>query len=217
MPPAQTKTIYTRDEKAIASKISNDLLSKKKVLPEDCPWIDLGQLYVSTTITGEGSWLPLVRRLADQGHTKFRVFTGRHGDIPNVVHKDTKQTVNVFAEEHTEEDTAVCKAAKNAKDLKDKGVKIELVDTSKHAANQTQWLKTDSLKYLKDGEVVIYAWCYSLFTMHETVLALGQKPDKQLKCSVDAFKDELESVQAKAIAKPIATLAKEGFGWVPTK
>ncbi|MDC3953164.1 hypothetical protein [Polyangium jinanense] len=44
-----------------------------------CPWVKVGNLYMSVTQTSDSSWPTLVRHLQSQGQTKFTVFSGRHG------------------------------------------------------------------------------------------------------------------------------------------
>ena len=119
-------------------------------------------MYLSVTITGNESWLPLLARLHLGGYKKFSVFSGRHGDIPNKVDSEGK-TQGVFDEKHIEEDSEVMKKAKS--EFTD--ITIELVDTRAGEKNQKQWLVENAKQRFQTNTAVIFAWCYSLFTMSE--------------------------------------------------
>ncbi len=193
--PSKTKNLLTKDNNSVVSKVSAELLDRSTVEAEDCPWVQVGKLYLSLTITGEESWLPLIRLLRDQGQKNFVVFTGRHGDIPNLVKKSTQETLGVFDPKHKKEDEALRERALDQ--MKD--ISIQLVDTSANKKNQTAWLRATSLEYLKQGRAVIYAWCYSIFTMFEA--------------DAEASKQEIEKKQEDEISKTVAALVDRWFQW----
>jgi len=168
-----------------------------------CPWVDVKdqKLFVSVSITGEDSWGALVANLAAAGKTKFAIFTGRHGNIPNEVDNKGKKAVKIMDHDHFTEDQG-----KKAGVLAGtKATDIELIDCSAHAEKHTDWLKTETNKQIAAGAVVIYAWCYSLFSFQELGGVAGVlEPPKLV----------LESHQRVAIAKTVATLVTEDFNWV---
>jgi len=47
----------------------------------ECPWVQITNLYVSLTTTGDISWKSLADQLFGRGHLKLAVFSGRHGDM----------------------------------------------------------------------------------------------------------------------------------------
>lgn len=211
MPYTPTKRLLNEKDAAKANLISQNLL-KGEVNAHDCPWVEIGKLYVSVTITGEESWLPLLALLTSKGHKKFVVFTGRHGDIPNMVNNKTAETVGVFDPAHTEEDKKIKTIA-----LKEfPGITVDLVDTSAGKKNQAKWLQTETTKHLKAGASVIYAWCYSLFTFVEGD-ADADKALVKKRGSQDPIKIVSNSRQQVEIEKSVGTLVKEGFAWVPRK
>jgi hypothetical protein len=168
-----------------------------------CPWVDVKdqKLFVSVSITGEDSWGALVANLAGAGKTKFAIFTGRHGNIPNQVDNKGNKAVDIMDHNHFTEDEgkkAGVLAGTAATD-------IELIDCSAHAKGHTDWLKKETNKQIKAGAVVIYAWCYSIFSFQELGGVEGVlEPPKLV----------LESHQKVAIAKTVATLVTEDFNWV---
>ncbi|OAI14116.1 hypothetical protein A1507_15670 [Methylomonas koyamae] len=197
-----TNTLYNHNSTAKPSVISKNLLSGD-VKDEDCPWVQVGQLYLSVTITGENSWLPLVALLRSQGHKNFKVFSGRHGDIPNIVDRKG-MTLNVFAKEHIDEDNRV--RAKALKEFTD--ITVDIIDTQQSKTDQAKWLQEETQKHLKSNIPVIYAWCYSLFTMCEfSMPAVGD--------SLKLYeKVEYVNAQNTELNKTIAELVLTYFPWV---
>ena len=195
---AKTKNLYNeQDNSQSVQQIVKALMSRDSIEAEDCPWVKVGQLYLSLSITGEKSWLPLVRLLHANGQKKFSVFSGRHGDIPNGVDNLTGITQGVFDEHHMVEDTARQKEI--TKELTD--ITVDLIDTSKHQKNQTAWLKQETTTQLGKGHAVIFAWCYSIFTMCEH--------------DGDAPKQVVLSNQQVEIAKSVASLVRDYYAWAP--
>lgn len=197
MPVTPTKKILSDGASETPSSISLALLAGA-VADEDCPWVEVGGLYLSVTIVGENSWLPLISRLYNgtQSRKKFVVFTGRHGDIPNAVNA-SGTTVNVFDRSHVTEDIKVRDRA-----LKEfPGITIDLVDCGTNQKLQSQWLKSETLRRLLDNTTVIYAWCYGLFTMCEIAQGVNQKV--------------FASHQNHMINQSVGHLVSENWNWVP--
>ncbi len=200
-----TTTLYDSQSNAIPSKVSKDLLARKVVQPEDCPWVQVGNLYLSVTITGNESWLPLLARLHQRGYKEFNVFSGRHGDVPNIVDSEGT-TQGVFDEEHIKEDEYVKKKA-----LEEfKNITIEIVDTRAGEKDQKQWLIENATQRFQTNTPVIFAWCYSLFTMSEFHRKfVGRNlTTPEMTAWTKAQSDELR--------KPISEIVKTNFTWAMT-
>lgn len=198
-----TKKLYHSESYDIAKEVSLALLNAGEVQPEDCPWVQVGNLYLSVTITGEESWLPLLAMLHQSGYRKFSVFSGRHGDIPNKV--DSKGTTQgVFDKKHIEEDEVMKQKA-----LKEfKNITIEIVDTRAGEKNQKQWLIKNAKQRFQSNTPVIFAWCYSLFTMsefHRDTVELELTKPEELTAYSKANSEE--------ISKSISEIVKTNFDW----
>lgn len=191
-----TNTLMSYTDASRPNVVSANLLNSKKINDEDCPWVEIGNLYVSVTIIGKNSWLPLIARL--QPHTKYAVITGRHGDIPNVVDASGK-TLHVFDTSHIGEDTAV-KALAVAEFP---NIDIKLINAGGAKIGQGDWLKTATMSNMLDGRKVIYAWCYGLFSLCEIADSAGAQ--------------NLTNMQNDVIGRSVGTLVTQYFNWVPGK
>lgn len=196
-----TKRLLSDRDAARPNLISKALLDGG-VNDEDCPWVEVGNLYLSVTIIGERSWLPLISRLYKTpqslryDHKKYAVFTGRHGDVPNVVDNAGK-TLGVFDRGHFEEDEKIKAKAL----LEFPGVSIDLIDAGQSERLQAEWLKRETSRQVFARKTVIYAWCYGLFTLCEAPSSAPQMVR--------------ESNQIALIGKTIGELVKDYWGWVP--
>jgi hypothetical protein len=162
----------------------------------------VGNLYLSVTITGNESWLPLLARLHQWGHKEFNVFSGRHGDVPNIVDSEGT-TQSVFDEEHIKEDEDVKK--KTLEEFKD--VTIEIVDTRAGEKDQKQWLIENATQRFQANTPVIFAWCYSLFTMsefHRKFVGRTLTTPEMTAWTI---------AQSEELSKPISEIVKTNFTW----
>ncbi len=197
-----TTTLYNSQSDAIPGDISRDLFARKEVRPEDCPWVKVGCLYLSVTITGNESWLPLLARLHQGGYREFSIFSGRHGDVPNQVDSEGT-TQGVFDEEHIIEDQAVReKALKRFKDIT-----IEIIDTGAGAKNQKQWLMENATQRFQTNTPVIFAWCYSLFALSEFHRKVVGR-----ELSTPEMTAYMKA-QAEELGKSISEIVKKNFAW----
>ena len=156
------KTIYKDDNKKNALEMINELqFTQGEVKAEDCPWVQIGSIYSSVTVTGEESWKPLVRTLHQRGRKAFTVFTGRHGSIFNLVDKHNVSH-GISEREHYNQD--VVRMEEITKEL---NVTVELIDTSGWHKDHTKTLKNQTQAKLKQSKGVIYAWCHSIFSFCE--------------------------------------------------
>lgn len=120
----------------------------------DCPWVKVGNLYMSVTQTANTSWQTLARSLASG--TQITVFSGRHGTQAGQAVSESKGHFNakyVLEGDFFKADVGAAAkfggavAVVDAKDIK----------TTRELQTQTQTALTT--------RVVIYAWCHSLFSM----------------------------------------------------
>ncbi len=117
------------------------------------PWVKIGELYVTTTMTGETTWRPLIKDiLYKQGQTRFTLFSGRHGDVPNCIDKVTRATLTTpelkdekkwetfYDESHYLQDCV------NTDQLEEelKSVSIQVVNTNQRKAGVNEWLKKET-------------------------------------------------------------------------
>lgn len=194
-----TKSLLSRDSTDKPQAIAGALMAQAQVNDEDCPWVEINKLYVSVTITGENSWLPLISLLHSKGHKKFAIITGRHGDIPNVYLASSRETLHVFDQEHVGQDSA--KRTKALGEFSD--ITITLLDAGEGKVEQKNWLITKSSELINSDHIVIFGWCYSLFS-------LCQVP-KMVKDNEALY----NSTQMALISRPIKGLTDQFFGWVP--
>lgn len=198
------KSIIPANSKQLPKDLSSALKKKSQIESEDCPWVKIGNVYVSISVTGDNSWLPVARLLYDtEGKRKFTVFTGRHGDYLNPYREGECQ---VFDSTHFTQDKD--RAKEVAEYLPE--IKIKVLDTSGHPRDQSKWLKDETLKELKAGSIVIYAWCYSLFTYSEIGVDALIAPKVP-----GTGKKVMASHMAAVKAQNVAQVVTDWFHWVP--
>ncbi|QHQ34492.1 hypothetical protein [Algicella marina] len=165
----------------------------------DVPWVKVGGLYMSVCITGENSWGPIAKDLSGDSR-KVWVFTGRHGEASgNPVGKDgTFMAKKVYDIEHLREDRKIVDGLQGA------GFNVALLDLYEaNDSRTTEKLKALIKEKLDGGDIVVLAWCFSLFAMNEY--------DKNLKN---------KGVVHTAIANmnydaSITSIITNKFAWVP--
>lgn len=126
-----------------------------------CPWASpIKNLYASICITGEESWIPLMRNLAHtKGAKDFVIMTGRHGDLVTQFNKEGFMLQK--DEEHTREDQRKTRLMRLAD--RNRVITIEVVDTTEVPRHHLEKLRYDVNNCINQGKIVILAWCYSLF------------------------------------------------------
>lgn len=164
-PKLRSSALLVKSSTAIAKNFIDASRAPGGIAPEDCPWVQIGSVYVSITITGQESWRPLIRLLRERGRKHFVVYTGRHGSIVNRIDMK-KKSYGVLDHRHYDEDETL--KAEAIDEMPDIG--IQLVDTSQWAFNHTATLKQHTKTQFSRGVAVIYAWCHSLFTFCEEQL-----------------------------------------------
>jgi len=172
--------------------------------PSKCPWVKVGNLYLSVTPTGNTSWPPIVEDMKGIVTPKFTILTGRHGDqFGQKVDLKTGVFSGEVAElKHFSEDKV------EAKKLSDKGVDIEVIDVGNPAKNYNTVVKLKELTEIKlNDRIVIYAWCFSIYSMKEYPKNGPLDPYYKLPEKV------LLSKMTLAWKTSVASLITEGFSW----
>jgi hypothetical protein len=198
--------VIGENDAAVPTLIDNHLQAPHvRVRAQDCPWVKIGNLYVSVSITGKESWSPLVDQLVHQGYTKFALFSGRHGDYFNYV-DSTGEMQNVFETDlFAQDNQKAAEAVAQFPSIKE----FKVIDTGQQKTGQTGWLQRMTWCYLR-GEAgtggrgpraVIYAWCQGIYTMVE-VPTSAQGPAAQ------SFGRLIQT-------KSVSQLVKEYWSWVP--
>jgi len=166
-----------------------------------CPWVKIGNLYTSVTITGSTSWDHVVRSLADKGQKDFVIMTGRHGDqlgqrIDARGYFEPRLQSDPAVDPKGDEETA------NLIRTTYKDINIEVKDVGNGTCNTTGLLQVAISEHLSQERVVILAWCYSLYAMK---LGWGANPF----LSHDEEKEEYTPKTVAANQVPICETAKD--------
>ncbi|WP_086931958.1 hypothetical protein [Agarilytica rhodophyticola] len=168
-----------------------------------CPWVKVGNLYLSVTYTGEESWTPLVEHLQKQKDSKFTILGGRHGQHEGArVDPKTGKIIpkGCFDPELHTQDCSKAKVLVNKHNYFDND-NPRVIDVGKPPYDKTHKIKEKILSELRLGRIVVLAWCYSIFAMEE----IENWTPKQVQLSHAILNTN----------KTIAAIVKESFGWVP--
>lgn len=134
----------------------------------ECPWVRIGNLYASVSFTGNESWVPVVQDLYRLGQRNFTVLAGRHGDQlgQKLIVSEGKR---IFAPRDPEaaQDAAIDPMGdeREAQALRRAYKDIELQVYDVGAQKDTRELQISIATQLTAGNVVLLAWCYSLYAM----------------------------------------------------
>ncbi|GLS24872.1 hypothetical protein [Marinibactrum halimedae] len=157
------------------------------------PWVALNHIYTTISYAG-GSWTALIAYLySTMGFTKFKVLSGRHGNIIEKTN-NTAFDRNFYLEDYrTSQQIYEGTAEINSDDrtfgkMKFPGgvVKVKVVDTGTFGEEnhwQVATLKMHARNSLRDEEILILPWCYSFFAcnaMHGPKLDLFFKVEKNV-------------------------------------
>ena len=170
---------------------------------DDCPWVKVGNLYMSVTFTGDDSWTGIARSMAKTTKTVV-ILTGRHGEqAGTAIDAGTMEidAVRTFERAHYKEDKD--RKADFLKKNAGSTVTIEvknLYQTGHTVAN----LKTVITTALGEGKVVILAWCYSLFCMRSFDTKANPKGGKEHIALTVSGNDT-----------PVKDIINSDFSWVP--
>ncbi|GLS24780.1 hypothetical protein [Marinibactrum halimedae] len=139
------------------------------------PWIKINHIYAN--ITAEtGGWMALIARLYCQGYRKFRVLSGRHGDVYNYDNnlfgggfygEDRQRKINMengtstFGNGSTQVNYITVPET----------ISIDVVDMATYSfGQQTQGIKLQSKIAKARGEVLILSWCFSLYAFNSLTI-----------------------------------------------
>jgi hypothetical protein len=131
-----------------------------------CPWVKIGDLYVSYTTQGAGSWESLFEYLYSKGKRKFKIYTGRHGnEYGSVIDPETSLFHSIKDRDHTEQDN---EGVQQKQSKYGSSVSIEAIDITDVAYNTVDKMRELATNHLQQGYVVVFAWCFSLYSMKGT-------------------------------------------------
>lgn len=175
----------------------------------DCPWIKIGNLYVTVTTGNDAGWGDLVKKLlANDTHSleakRFAIFTGRHGNTQGTL---TASDSGLFSDKvpdknHLTQDIVAkagvekCYAALSPPDRP----QISIWDVGTTAGATMTRTKILAIERLAAGDVVIFAWCWSLLS-----------PYKVNETSPEAVYEVYE--QDQPYNKTIENIVNESYGW----
>jgi hypothetical protein len=170
---------------------------------DDCPWVKVGNLYMSVTFTGDESWTTIVKSMVKTSTTVL-ILTGRHGEqAGTAIEADTSQIdgVRTFERAHYQEDKQ--RKVDFLKKNPGGSVNIEVINLYRidHTVDK---LKVTISAALKEGKVVILAWCYSLFCMRSF----------DTKASPTGGKEHV-ALTVKGNDTPVKDVITSDFSWVP--
>ncbi|MBU6956048.1 hypothetical protein [Hahella sp. HN01] len=132
---------------------------------DDCPWVVIGNLYVSVCFTGNDSWESMAHYLHTKGQNNFSILTGRHGDQLG------QKVVNGKFINRTDDEDAINPVGD--KILRNKMISlyprmnIRIVDVGNGNHNTVPLLTNEIKRQLSENRIVILAWCYSLSAQKE--------------------------------------------------
>jgi len=171
-----------------------------------CPWIKIGNLYVTVTTGNDAGWRLLVERHLEPDPANPRVinvFTGRHGNPEGTITDDAYELFSdkVMDANHYLQDIIQKAVADGRYAAQDQALRprIKLWDVgTTQGSTMTKTLQLASER-LKKGEVVIFAWCWSLLSFY--------------KVTVQEAKDYSRFDLTQAYNLPIKQIVASKYGW----
>jgi len=149
---------------------SKEVMGRTVVEDQDCHWTEVGtvDVYAPAYITGECSWVALVRKLYANGRNDFVIMSGNPRSIPNRFCGATKEALGVFDENSYQEDLKQQQEVLQETKGNVRVPRIEVVDVAKlGAVDDSECLRRSIKEHVSKGKVVILAWCYSFGTFLE--------------------------------------------------
>lgn len=138
-------------------------------------WVQVGNLYLSLTMTGNNSWPPIVLKKFAEGHRNFRILSGRHGVQAGGFQLDKHIAKRDADPSHFTQDKDFANFLKTGEtggrsdvewpvsNLSGENVTITVEDFGKGSRDS---LKSTAKAYLDRGDTVIFAWCFSVTAMY---------------------------------------------------
>jgi hypothetical protein len=208
--PAKLDKIYIESSKLSPAQIDQKVreLSLDGLSFDWCPWVNVGNLYMTVTTGNANGWRLLIGDLFHPiQRRKFSVFTGRHGNWQGTI---TQETSDLFADgvadpSHLTQDIiqkVLAESAHAAKPQKERPV-IRMWDVGTTAG--TTMTKTQQLaaERLREGDIVIFAWCWSFLSVYKAT-AGSERAEYPLYKTDQAYN------------RPIEKIVFDRYGWVKT-
>ncbi|MDC0745461.1 hypothetical protein [Polyangium mundeleinium] len=176
-----------------------------------CPWVKVGNLYMSVTQTSDSSWPTLVKHLKSQGQATFTVFSGRHGTQAGQAVSESKGLLSsklVLDKAFYQNDVRAAAQFGNAVKVVDVGQNPQTATTAILQANTRQALA---------GGVVIYAWCHSLFSMMDHSAELYSSVYNKKVVNKNGIFMRNYAVESRALwlsSLSVAQLVTDWYSWV---
>ena len=177
---------------------------------EWCPWIKFGNLYATVTTGNDAGWRILVQKHLEPNASNPRVinvFTGRHGNPEGTI---TKENTELFADgkvmdpNHYLQDI-IQKAVLDGKYTAlptERKPRIKLWDVGTTQGSTMTKTRMLAAERLKKGEIVIFAWCWSLLSFYKVTVQEAMGYSK--------YDD------AQAYNQPIKQIVRAKYGWATT-
>ncbi|SMR76930.1 hypothetical protein SAMN05518671_1973 [Stenotrophomonas lactitubi] len=175
-----------------------------------CPWVRVGNLYVTVTTGNDQGWVDLIHSICAGGNTNadgnrkgVSVFTGRHGTTQGTIIQASDSGLfhdSLKDPRHVAED--IIKREHLRKELMPNktGPKVTIWDVGTTAGTSMKRTKRLSMERMRCGDIVIWAWCWSLLS-----------PYKAVHGSSDASYPVWE--QGRPYNRPISEIVTESYGW----
>ncbi len=187
-------TIISKDDDRSLQTIHDAFFAHLNPLIDTCPWVKIGNLYVSLTITGNETWAVLVNYIArTYGNQKFAIASGRHGTEIGQAPIDEYGTINLLDPQLYQDDLAALHIVDRSR-----VTQIKIYDAN-DLISTTADLQGFTRNRLRHGFVVIYAWCYSITAMRNYTLSMPQ-------AALQARKNAI-------MGSRVRTITQEDYDW----
>jgi hypothetical protein len=124
------------------------------------PYVRIGNLFVSLTISGPDSWNYLATRVCAK--EKLTVLAGRHGNVINPI--DSSGWLRRKEESIGGDEVDPQADRKIASQINGLNQRITVIDVRGDEFRTNAGLRAKILTYLKSGGVIL-SWCYGLYSM----------------------------------------------------
>lgn len=170
-------------------------------------WVKIGRLYACVTITGDTSWSELLNEQSVADTRSVLIFTGRHGEVCGTIFESGQ----IYGGHGKGGRTQVQEDIDKCKVMRDKypSIYLEVVDAFQGNLKKPDILREFTLGKLKSGNVVVWAWCNSLYTLQ--ILKYTPNPDNP----DQTLMREASSKATILLNETIDTIVRRDFQWVP--
>ena len=202
-----TEIIDRTDVRAPINIMQDHLQSSGDDPFSNCPWVKVGDLYMSVTMTATKSWKPIAEML---GSANIVVITGRHGTQAGQAVSDRTGEFNsnlVLEKQFFKDDVGTAKGF---------GGRVTVLDAAQ-GLTTTSALKGKTKEQLGLGKTVIYGWCHSLFSMMDYSEELHLAPFQQKGYRKDGSAKPNHALVSRALymsGKSVSTIVGEWYDWV---